>query len=189
MSTIYHLKYKTTKTFWKREPLANNYQKTKKASNFHCSFAVHNVRIQQHLKDTSPYNALAQATWATYKQRQPSTKPPSFGIQFGVLMWPNQRSINITEKCSPAYATTLTELLEFLSLILACQLLAVYSSWLSRSDVPNSLTLWAQDIKFTRNLQKVLNMEHLTQNETEKPSNQVKIKNNTENQKGQRSIS
>lgn len=43
-----------------------------------------------------------------------------------------------------------------------------YSLWLSRSDdVPTSLTPRAQDIKFTRNLQKTLNMEHLTQTETE----------------------
>lgn len=61
-----------------------------------------------------------------------------------------------------------------------------YSKWVSRAGVPTPLTLWTQDVTFTRNLQKLLNMEHLTQNETENQGikNRAKTKN-TENQKGQ----
>lgn len=62
------------------------------------------------------------------------------------------------------------------------------SKQLSRADVPTSLMLCTQDIKFTRNLQETLNMEHLTQNETENQAikNRAKIENNTEKQKGQK---
>lgn len=57
--TVNHLKCKTTKTFWKRDPLTENYQKTKKkknASSFPCFFVAHSMKTQRqrHLKDTSP---------------------------------------------------------------------------------------------------------------------------------------
>lgn len=114
-----HLKCKTTKTFWKREPLTENYQRQKNASNTPCFFAVHNIRTQQHLKDTSPTMIFLKPQEPhTSKKRQSRTKLPSFGIQFRVLRWRTQWNINITEKCSPAQATTLAEFLEFLSFIL-----------------------------------------------------------------------
>lgn len=56
----------------------------------------------------------------TSKQRLSRTKLSSFGMQARVLRKP--RNINRTERSTPAGATTLTELPEVLSLILASEL-------------------------------------------------------------------
>lgn len=46
------------------------------------------------------------------------------------------------------------------------------SKWVSRTDVPTPLTLWTQDVKFTGNLQKVLNMGAFNSKRKWKPGNQ-----------------
>lgn len=117
---INHLKYKTTKTFWKREPLTDNYQKTKLPV-ISIAFLLFTASGPSNVSKIAALqcSCSSHSTQAS-KQRQSRAKPPSSGIQFGVLRGPNQRNINVTEKCRPAWATALTKLLEFLSLILAC---------------------------------------------------------------------
>ena len=182
--TINHLKYKTTRTFCKREPLTDKYRR-QKLTVISIFFFINDVSpampwryyTRLFLKPEEPH---------TSKQRESETKLPwNSRIQFGVPRWPNQRNINRTEKCNPAWATT------FITWISGSHSGVLTTGntlkWLAGSDGPTSLTLQTQNIKFIRNFQKTLNMENLSQNETENQAikKRANIRNNTENQKGQ----
>lgn len=129
----------------------------------------------------SLHTALPQATGATHKRAKAvrDLSTPGFSLEFEVTEPEGHKQNRKMQACSPR---PLNFRVSFWHVTYW-----KYSKWVSRAGDPTPLTRWTQDVTFIGNLQKVLNMEHLTQNETENQGikNIAKTKD-TENQKGQK---
>lgn len=132
------------------------------------------------------HSVLPQATGLhTSKQKHFRAKLPSRGMQFRVLRWPEGKT-ETWQKHAVQLKQPHSQLSEFQGLILACSLRDILL-WLSRADVPTSLTLGTQDIILTTDLQKNVKYGAFNSKWNGKPGNQEESWDpNTENQKGQK---
>lgn len=162
-STVDPLPQKTTRTISKREPWADNYQKTKNA---HISivFLYECIRAWQRPEDTIPAQSSSSSPRSHTQASKSSVGPSTPWDAVWSSRWQSQRDINRTEKCKHTRCVTWIS--------------ESPSGMLATGNVPNEspgLMFQLTSLCGPRmlNLQKVLNMEDLTQRESE---NQV-IKN------------
>lgn len=109
--TVNHLKYKTTRTFWKREPLTSSRRLKKKVSNFHCFLVL--MRSEPSNAPKILHKALPQARGDTHKQAE--------AVWDQAILENSVCSSKVTEpgehkqnrKLQLARAAPLTEFLEF----------------------------------------------------------------------------